>query len=450
MTGFIIECNGIFSFFSYAISHINHINHINHKKFPQVTACMQLEMSCFLNQSTLLLVKTCRLLLEDKWPCEETVTFDGSRFSDELSDQASLIFFDAVLRHGKARSLSVKRTRLSLKSDRIFKQILTSVSSLQKLELCNIECDGGLSPSYSFLDVNASHLQDLKIEKCKISSKTASVLATLIELGTLQSLKLTQIDLRSTRFFHALARDGCSLDSLELREAGMDQSALSALFQSLASNQTLKSIRLEGCAVGSNQACELAQLLSTHPRLRSLSLCNNDLDGKDVRVIAENGLRKNTTLRKLELSHNPICDSGAEELSRLLCHNSSIESLSLVDCEIWSTGFIALARRLAKMKGLKQLVINDEICDHANIVLQSLKSNFILTQILTDRTPLEVKDDCQWKQVDFYLMLNRSKRRILIEPGVPFSLWPLVLSDQDASTRYHFLRDKPELTAGLA
>jgi hypothetical protein len=303
-----------------------------------------------------------------------------------------------------------------------------------------------------FKNTNKNNIQKLTIEKCKIDSKVALALANMTRSTSLESLKLVKMDLSSDTMgiFDGIAHDDCSLCHLELREVRMDEDTLSFLFQSLTKNKTLKSLYLDDCSIGSKHAVKLADFLATNEQLVTLSLCDNDLNGQSIGILAERGLQHNTTLRKLLLSQNPIGDAGAICLSKLLCSNPSIESLSLVDCEIWGPGCISLARGLAQMRGLKQLVVDGEWEDHVGIVLESMVSNFTLVQLWTDRTPMLIYTDDQWKKVDLYLRLNRAKRRMLVEPLVPASLWPQVLagSDDDASIVYHLLRHKPELASG--
>ena len=110
---------------------------------------------------------------------------------------------------------------------------------------------------------------------------------------------------------------------------------------------------------------------------------------------------------------------------------------------------MSLASRLASMKGLKELFVDGDMEDFAHVVLQSLESNMSLHHLWTDRTTYLIHRDRTWRQVEFFLRLNRAKRRILVEPSVPVSLWPIVLEGVSGDPRliYHLLRQKPELIA---
>eukprot|EP00429_Kryptoperidinium_foliaceum_P010060 CAMPEP_0176001426 /NCGR_PEP_ID=MMETSP0120_2-20121206/116_1 /TAXON_ID=160619 /ORGANISM="Kryptoperidinium foliaceum, Strain CCMP 1326" /LENGTH=194 /DNA_ID=CAMNT_0017333965 /DNA_START=546 /DNA_END=1127 /DNA_ORIENTATION=+ len=180
--------------------------------------------------------------------------------------------------------------------------------------------------------------------------------------------------------------------------------------------------------------------------LENLDLSDNDISQKMVEKLANESLMTNTTLRSLNLSTNPIGDVGAAALAELLKFNHSIESLSLIDCEIWGPGCSSLAVAMRDMKGLKSLYIDGEMEGYADEVLASLQSNMTFTHLWMDRTSYLVRKDRKWRLVEFYLRLNRSKRRMLVE-SVHFSLWPGILEgvSGNASVAYYFLRQKPEV-----
>jgi hypothetical protein len=181
-----------------------------------------------------------------------------------------------------------------------------------------------------------------------------------------------------------------------------------------------------------------------------LDLSNNSIDGATVGKWAEKGLRSNQTLKSLNLSHNPIGDDGAEHLTKLLISSATIESLSLIDCEIWGRGCRSLSSGLEHMRGLKSLFVDGDMEELAETVLKSLQSNKRLRYLWTDRHAYLIRKDRQWRQVEFFLRLNRGKRRILEDDSlVPMSLWSNVLEGVSGDPRlmYYLLRQKPELVA---
>lgn len=374
------------------------------------------------------------------------LTYDRTMPANLNSDS----FFYAVLRNGRGKSLNLKNATLDLASRTYLQDLLSSNQEVHKLIFCNVSSNDQYNYLPDYLLSNRMHMiEELKIEKCSIDAKAALAVANMTRSETLRSLKLVNMNLNNETIdiFTGITHEDCSLHRLELRGVRMDENNLSFLFECLMKNQTICSLYMDGCSLGSSCALKLADFLAENKRITTLSLCENDLDGESIKILVERGLQNNTTLQKLLLSQNPIGDSGAVCLSELLCSNPSIQFLSLSDCEIWAPGCLALARGLAHMRGLKQLIVDGEWEDHVDIVVKSMESNCTLVQLWTDRSPMLIYTNEQWQRVEFFLCLNRAKRRILFEPQVPASLWPRALANggEDASIIYHMLRHKPEL-----
>jgi hypothetical protein len=70
-----------------------------------------------------------------------------------------------------------------------------------------------------------------------------------------------------------------------------------------------------------------------------------------------------------------------------------------------------------------------------------------LVNLLTDRMHILIQTNRQWKEVAFYLRLNRAKRRVLIEKHMPLSLLPRVLeeSTQDPDALFYLIHHMPQL-----
>ena len=395
--------------------------------------------------STRWLAKASHMLVEDAWPISRTISFDGSGFPFDTQDAANRIFLDAVKKNGKVTSIGLKNQTLGLKAQLAFLNIISTNSNLNRLNLCNVSTsdpsDLVLNSSFS-----NSNIQELTLQKCRINEEMALVLGQRIKSG-LKKLKLINLDLdiESLELIEGIVHG--SLFHLELRDVRIEHNLLMRLIEGLESNTCLEELTLEHCGIDSTDVEGLSKLVANNNVLRSLSLSSNNLDGESIGVLSEIGLRENKSLRKLILSCNPIGDVGAKHLTKLLISNPTIQSLSLVDCEIWSKGCTSIARGLAKMKGLKILIVDSEWENHADTLLTSMKSNYSLVQLLSDRTAMLMSSDPQWKQLGFYLRLNKAKRRILVEPGVPTSLWSQILAEnnRDSTILYHFLSHKPEL-----
>ena len=223
----------------------------------------------------------------------------------------------------------------------------------------------------------------------------------------------------------------------------------------------------------------IQKLLSQYGKLQSLNLCRNHIDGNGIKILLQSGLSSyhddhggsSSSLKRLILSHNPIGDDGAIHLSRFFsssttsCNtntsnsststdlmttkktsNTRIESLSLIDCDIWSPGCYILSKELKHFNTLKELIVDGEWENHLDTIIESLSSTNVVLQYLSIHSQSSYDDneeeeddannneytiiDQQWKQIEYYLALNRAKlRRLSTKQNLSFALWPTVLEN---------------------
>jgi len=288
-------------------------------------------------------------------------------------------------------------------------------------------------------------IKELTIDSCQIRRQDYHFMRRILGVGPLQVIKLRNLDDVIPTISPYLAHS--SLKMLGISGCRANQESLVEMLRSITLNTNINSLVLQDCGIGSSVKKELNDLLSNNSTLQSVDLRENNICEETIALLAKGGLRHNNSIQTLILSQNPIGDDGASSIAEMLALNPTIESLGLIDCEIWGRGCMSLASGLASMKGLKELFVDGDMEDFAHVVLQSLESNMSLHHLWTDRTTYLIHRDRTWRQVEFFLRLNRAKRRILVEPSVPVSLWPIVLEGVSGDPRliYHLLRQKPEL-----
>ena len=404
------------------------------------------------SKSTEWLLNTCSLLIENKWANDKPLLFDGYFFSPQNREEAVLVFFEALVRNkADVRVLTVKNAVLNLKARKTLDSFLSSNHSLRILNLCKITIDDNLGylPESLF---QARTIQELRIECCKIATEGGLALARMLKTSSsLKTLDLTNVDFGNS--FHeisiAFASSSCSLLHLELSEnTNLYGDNLADLLKNLQCNRKLHSLTIDQSRIGRTNAPDIATFLARNKSVRSLSLCDNYIDAECMRILTQEGLSYNTTLQTFFVSRNPLGDDGAIYLTDLLKSNDSLQSVIMVDCEIWNRGYKYLARGLAQMKGLRQLTADgDELEEQVDEVLTSLETNMSLVNLLSDRMHSLVHTSSQWKEVDFYLRLNRGKRRILIEQTVPVAVWPRALEglSSEPDALFYMMKHKPDL-----
>lgn len=327
-------------------------------------------------------------------------------------------------------------------------------------------------------------------------------------------------------------RKGSCLESIEFRNMSMPKSPAvrRRFYSALGKCANLKSLRLINCGIQTKDAPALRKAVGAlSDTLVSLNLSKNDICGSGLGVLLSNGnrcgdgnefgneckckhkcsgLNGHNSLRRLVLSHNPIGDDGAIHLARFFSRTPArtpskttisttrsttatttatttrIESLCLVDCDVWSAGCSALSKGLKDFDTLSELVVDGEWenTNHLEEVVESLRTNVVLKQLRLVSNNIvypwyENTEDCCGgsdrrhqrrcrDRIDYYLALNRSHRRISIDPGLSFRLWPTVLARakktnrerdddserhkqhlNDADIWYHLLQRRPELVA---
>jgi hypothetical protein len=191
----------------------------------------------------------------------------------------------------------------------------------------------------------------------------------------------------------------------------------------------------------------LACLLRQNKHLTELSLRKNELTGDAIQIIVEDGLVRNQTLTKLQLSYNPVGDDGAKHLIAGLGQNTRLRELCLTQTEIWREGCLAFAQALPLMKGLRKLSMDgNEMEECGNEMFKSLEKNMVIHQVVEGLPRLlRGPEKDTWIQIDLLLRTNKANRRILVEPCMPSNLLPRVL--QSATSQpdalYCLLRGMP-------
>jgi hypothetical protein len=414
----------------------------------------------------------CRCLQDDKyeWPSNEPLTFDGSAFKDDYPEESIRVFLSAALRSGKVRRMILRNLTLSTKSRSELRQVLQSNSYLESLTLYNISsfnkaddvgCPSSLSCTSEGLNCDfltaGSQLQELSIERCVIDAQTSIVLRN--GFHSFQNLKHLKLSNMKLTMDCAAIVDGVAqasaLESLELNRVRIQSSVFTRLVHALRSSTSLKRLCLVECGLDKDQVQDLAQLVAHLCNLTELNLCGNDMDADCLDLLLRDGLSQRGSLIKLVLSSNPIGDEGAIRLSNYLsASHCKLESLSIVDCDVWMLGCRVLAERLEHFVSLKELMVDGEWEGHLEAISTSLKSNMVLTRFWMPQSPLLLHNGNPYMaQINYYLVLNRGRRRALVEKHLPLGMWPHILdwsttrvTNKDTTDcLYHLLRQRPDL-----
>jgi hypothetical protein len=135
-----------------------------------------------------------------------------------------------------------------------------------------------------------------------------------------------------------------------------DATAISS--NALLHNTTLKSLSLTGNRDGTNSGWVILVTSLREIMLEKLHISDNIIDGMGITAIAES-LKKNSSLRELDLSYNSIGDIGVTALSTVLRHpNSALEKLDVKWNSIGEMGATVIADGLENNSTIKELALS--------------------------------------------------------------------------------------------
>jgi hypothetical protein len=303
--------------------------------------------------------------------------------------------------------------------------------SFQYLHCSNCWTHPKASLSMAYLMNKARHLTEIRLCHNVISVRTACVMA--------QGL-----------------RSNDSLQTLDLTGNGIEDRAIEALASGLEYNNTLEVLTLDFNAFGDKGVQALARLLTKNHSLKELHLFGNRVSAQGAEYLAD-ALQSNNTLQSLVLSFNQIGDRGVTALAGALTVNSTLTKIRFPSNSIGKKGIVTFAEHLPRMRGLEQLDVGFLLHDEAaQALVAALRFNVRLKVLHMEKVPEEEEDEPSAIKMDFYLRLNRSGRRLLLENQgeVPLGLWAHVLakagryhaSPSGAPDVLHFLlQAKPEL-----
>ena len=199
----------------------------------------------------------------------------------------------------------------------------------------------------------------------RLTPRGARLLATSLPHSPLLSFTLyaTQMDLHDccvgdegARHF-ANALEHCNhLTAFGITQSGVTNTGLRYLLQALELNKRINSLNLHSNLIDEIGAANLSRYLSTSSHLKQLILNENHCIG----------------------------DDGARELALALCHNSTLEVMSLKSCGIGQRGAEHFAKPLSQNMTLRVLNLcgNHDIGDDGvEMIARGLKNNSTLQQI---------------------------------------------------------------------
>ena len=335
---------------------------------------------------------------------EEILTSDDSTLKTlrlnnfHLSDKVCVKFSEALAENKMLERLDLRNSKLTLHSLNVLFAALAKNSILQELDLSSIEyLKPKLESQVTLVDDIQKMLQVNKVlSVLNLNESTCEPLCRQVAIGLCMNKALRVLSLQIeeedvvVKLFESVQH--CqSLKELYIARSSVDDHlpAGSAICQMLKNNTTLEVLSIQWSGI-SDEICELiAKGIAHNKILRKLDLSGNCICASGVAYLfevldtnaacnlMELDLSNNNPSGLLPITHNPKSDTA-------LATNSTLEILSISDCEFFSQWFgIVLLNGLKLNSKLRTLDISRTYFDKQTIEIfaDMLSCNKTLTEL---------------------------------------------------------------------
>lgn len=220
-------------------------------------------------------------------------------------------------------------------------------------------CKGSHLDHCITLLLSLDNAHTLQLSSIRLSQFTAYSLETIAFNTHLKNLELDLLELTDSvpALSRALKRNK-SLEVLTTSRCGLNDEMLAELIGALEKHPSIQELKIFGnkCrSKGLNAITELISAPNTAIRLLDLSYQHVGEDEDfDISWLCS-AIKKNTSLKTLDLDNCKIDDGHLAHLTVALCENKTLEDLRLNHNHITGEGVALLAVKFTQMKGLKKI-----------------------------------------------------------------------------------------------
>nr|XP_044995263.1 ribonuclease inhibitor [Jaculus jaculus]XP_044995268.1 ribonuclease inhibitor [Jaculus jaculus]XP_044995274.1 ribonuclease inhibitor [Jaculus jaculus]XP_044995283.1 ribonuclease inhibitor [Jaculus jaculus]XP_044995293.1 ribonuclease inhibitor [Jaculus jaculus]XP_044995302.1 ribonuclease inhibitor [Jaculus jaculus]XP_044995308.1 ribonuclease inhibitor [Jaculus jaculus] len=348
----------------------------------------------------------------------------------------------------KIQKLSLQNCCLTEAGCGVLPGVLRSLPTLRELHLndnplgdagLQLLCEGLLDPQ--------CHLEKLQLEYCNLTVTSCEPLASVLKAKPdFKELVLSNNDFHEAgvqALCRGLKNSACQLETLKLENCGITSANCRDLCDVIASKASLqeldlgsnklgnagiaalcpgllgpscklKTLWLWECNITAEGCRDLCRVLRSKSNLKELSLANNELGDEGARLLCESLLEpgcqlellwvktcsltpaccshfrsmlaQNRSLLELQMSSNPLGDSGVQELCEALSQPGTVlRVLCLGDCDVTDAGCSSLARVLLANHTLQELDLSNNCMGDLGILqlMENLrKPSCVLQQLV--------------------------------------------------------------------
>ncbi|XP_050958464.1 NACHT, LRR and PYD domains-containing protein 12-like isoform X17 [Labeo rohita] len=272
------------------------------------------------------------------------------KLGDLDGEKLSALLMDS---HSKLEKMKLNNCKLTEKSCSVLATVLSSKTILKEIDLNNSRLlDSGVRKICEGLKNPVCELKILKLSDCSITEEGYKALASALRSNPshLIELDLTGNDPGQSgvkELTKILQDQNCQLKILRFLGPAADEACQFVTGIVGKNPLLLKELNLSEYELGYTRVNQIAALLQDkHCQLNTLMLCDCGLTEESCSALAT-VLRSNPSLKELDMSDNNLQDSGVRKLQDGLENtNCTLEKLRLSDCSITEEGYKALASAL--------------------------------------------------------------------------------------------------------
>ncbi|XP_031420486.1 NACHT, LRR and PYD domains-containing protein 12-like [Clupea harengus] len=279
---------------------------------------------------------------------------------NDLGDQG-VAFLCSALAHEncKLQTLRLAHCRLKARScKKLISSLQSAESSLKHLDMC---CNDLQDSGVEHLSVGVTKLETLRLASCKLTEKCGEYIGKLLQCPTLKELDLTGNHLKDAGvkefFSKGLASPDCKLEKLILKKCDIrlqDPSCYEVVSSAIKSETCpLRELDLSLNPLQDSGAKALIPAVVNLPcKIESLSLACCTLTEETCKLISTElkaECLESSCLREIDLSDNDLMCAGVIALCKTLENaDCKWEKLCLSLCSIKGDGCEALAKALTE------------------------------------------------------------------------------------------------------
>lgn len=220
-------------------------------------------------------------------------------------------------------------------------------------------------PAVESIDVSDNRMTDASLMPLMLKLPTLNTLTFL-------DLSYNKMDNSSRTIMNYIASNSCTLRTLKLNGADVDDYECCNLCDAMIANRSIETLCLSRNSLGAEEHRRLlkpdlvlagdgiGKMLLKNKTLTSLDLSWNSLRLAGASTIGR-ALKKNETLRSLFLQFNTFGDQGTQSIGYALKYNKSLVELDLSNNAIVPRSACVLANSLSHNETLVFLNVNDNI-----------------------------------------------------------------------------------------